>query len=262
MTRYLRLLGIQLRAALLLALQYRLDFALGTALGLFWAGIALAPLGVLFAQRDGIAGWRWPEALVVVAFFLMLKGLMGAAIQPAVVFAVEQIRTGTLDFLLLKPADAQFLISTARWDLARLADVLAGIGLLAFALTRVTATLHPLGLLGAALLFTAGATILYSLFVFVLSLAFVVVKIDNLSYLLTSVFDAARWPASVFRGTLAILFTFVLPLGLMTTYPALALLGDIDLGRTLLSCATAVLFFGLSRLAFRAAIGRYTSAGG
>ncbi len=48
------------------------------------------------------------------------------------------------------------------------------------------------------------------------------VKVDNLSYLFVSIFDAARWPADVFRGALRAVFTFVVPLALMTTFPARA----------------------------------------
>jgi ABC-type uncharacterized transport system permease subunit len=47
-----------------------------------------------------------------------------------------------------------------------------------------------------------------------------VVKVDNLTYLFSSIYDAARWPASVFRGAVAFLLTFVIPLAVMTTYPA------------------------------------------
>jgi ABC-2 type transport system permease protein len=262
MLRYLGLFALQLRTALLLALQYRLDFALSTLLGLFWAAVALVPLAVLFTQRDSVAGWRWPEALVVVSLFLLLKSFLSGAIQPSILIAVEQIRTGALDFLLLKPADAQFLLSTARFDLARLADAVAGGVLISFALRHTGTDVTVLGVLGAAILFAGGAAILYSLFIAVLSLAFVFVKIDNLSYLLSSVFDAARWPASVFRGALAVVFTFVLPLALMTTYPALALLGRIDVARIVIALVTAAVFLALSRLVFRRAIGHYTSAGG
>src|SRR5689334_24502825 len=47
----------------------------------------------------------------------------------------------------------------------------------------------------------------------------------SLSYLFGSLFDAARWPITVFRGALRIVFTFVFPIALLTTYPAMALLG-------------------------------------
>ena len=70
---------------------------------------------------------------------------------------------------------------------------------------------------------------LYSLWILVISAAFYLVKIDNLSYLFASIYDAARWPVDVFRGFLRLLFTFVIPLALLTSYPALALLGKLDL---------------------------------
>jgi ABC-2 type transport system permease protein len=257
-----RVLLAQLRASVLLALQYRLDFVLQVGLGFFWSAVALVPLFVLFSLREGVAGWSAAEALVVVAFFLILKGLLAGVIQPSVVLAVEQIRTGALDLLLLKPADAQLLITTARWELARLADAVAGAVLLIVALARADAPLSPSGLAAAALLFLGGVAVLYSLFVLVLSLAFVFVRVDNLSFLLSSVFDAARWPSSVFRGVLSVIFTFVVPLALMTTFPAMALLGRIEPPRIAAGLATAVLFLALSRLAFRTAIARYTSAGG
>ena len=262
MTRYLHLFAIQARASLLLALQYRLDFFLQFGIAVFWSASSLVPLWVLFSQRPGVAGWSWPEALVVVGFFLALKGVLATAIQPAVAQAVEHVRNGTLDFVLLKPADAQFLVSTARLDLARLADLGGGIALVAFALWKHGEPVGAAGIAVSALLFAGAVAILYSLFVLVLCLAFYFVKIDNLSYLLSSVFDAARWPSTVFRGVLALLFTFVIPLALMTTYPALALLGSIDAAQVAIAIAIAAAFLVLSRLAWRRAVRQYTSAGG
>ena len=52
-----------------------------------------------------------------------------------------------------------------------------------------------------------------------MSAAFYVVKIDNLTNLFNSIFDAARWPVQVFRGVLRWIFTFLIPLALMTTLP-------------------------------------------
>jgi ABC-2 type transport system permease protein len=262
MRRYASLLAVQARASLLLALQYRLDFFLQFGIALFWSASTLVPLWVLFSQRPGVAGWTWPDALVVVGFFLSLKGVLATAIQPAVVQAVEHVRNGTLDFVLLKPADAQFLVSTSRLELVRLADLAGGLALVGFALSRRGEPIGPGGVALSLLLFAGSVAILYSLFVLVLSLAFYFVKIDNLSYLLSSVFDAARWPSTVFRGVLALLFTFVIPLALMTTYPALALFGRIDAARVAVALGIASLFLALSRLVWKRAVSRYTSAGG
>ena len=80
--------------------------------------------------------------------------------------------------------------------------------------------------------------ILYSIWILVVSAAFWVVKVDNLSYLFGSLFDVGRWPISVLQaGRSALVFTFVFPIALMTTYPALALLGRLDARTAVLALA-------------------------
>ena len=106
MLRYLRLLGIQLRASATVAMQYRLDFVVQGALALFWSGWALVPVVVVFGGRRGVAGWRFEEALVVIGWFMVMKGVLEGAVNPSLASVVEHIRKGTLDFVLLKPADA------------------------------------------------------------------------------------------------------------------------------------------------------------
>lgn len=259
--RYATLLLVQLRAAVLLQLQYRLDFFIEIALALFWIGAALAPLYVLFSMRDAVNGWNAYEMLVVVGFFSMHKGVLASIIQPSLNQAVEHIRKGTLDFLLLKPADAQFMLSTSKLELAHLTDVLAGILMIAWALSRLPLLRPtPLDLLFAGVLFVCGFLVLYALWIMVISLAFRVVKVDNLSYLFVSLFEAARWPASVFRGALSLFFTFVIPLALMTTYPALAVLGRANWTNLAIAVGVASALVLLSRYVWQRSIRSYTGA--
>ncbi len=262
MRRYATLLFIQLRASALLAAQYRLDFVLDGLMSVFWTGSALVPLAVLYAQRSSVAGWTWPEALLVVAWFTLLKGVLDGAIQPALTNVVEHIRKGTLDFLLLKPVDAQFMVSTSRFELYRGSDVFGGIALLGWALHRLGRWPSLTGVALAAMLLAGAVIILYSIWILVVSLAFFVVKVDNLSYLFSSIYDAARWPSSVFRGVLAFVFTFVIPLALMTTYPALALLDRIAPWRALLAGVAALAFAWAARRVWTRALSHYTGAGG
>jgi ABC-2 type transport system permease protein len=74
------------------------------------------------------------------------------------------------------------------------------------------------------------------------------------------VFDVARWPVQIFRGAWRFVFTFVVPVAIMTTYPAMALLGKLD-GRTAVAVVggAAVMLVG-SRALWRIAIRNYTSA--
>lgn len=275
MLRYLRLLGIALRTSLLLGMQYRWDFLMQGGMQLMWMVLNALPLWVAFHARAGalgtaiggadIGGWDVWGAVVVYGVFSLMRAVMDGAIQPSLNAVVEHIRQGTLDFVLLKPADAQFLVSTAKFEPWHVIDslgalALVGIGVVGHSRQAGVPLPSLLMVLAAVVLFLCGVALLYSVLMLVICAAFYVVKIDNLSYLFTSIFDFARWPRSVFQGALLVLFTYVFPLVVMTSYPAEALRGQLGPGQAVWGLGAAVGMLVLSRLVWRGAIARYTSA--
>lgn len=260
MQRYLRLLAIQLRTSMSLAMQYRADFLIDGAISIVWTVTALTPILVVYSDRTSVAGWSFGEALLVIGWFTALCGVLEGAINPSLVAVVDQIRQGTLDFTLLKPADAQFLVSTARFLPWRVIDLLSAALIFVFAFRELGTTPSMLHVFGALALFINAIVLLYALWILTVSAAFYVVRVDNLSYLFGAIFDAARWPASVFRGAMRFVFTFVIPLSLMTTYPAEALLGRLSLTSALGAMLGGAIAFTISRKIWLNAIGRYTSA--
>jgi len=260
MRRYLALFWLQLRTSVLLAMQYRVDFFLDVLIEIVWASTSLVPLFVVFGARGSIAGWTYAEALLVVGWFTLLMGVIEGAINPSLTTVVEHVRTGTLDFVLLKPADAQFLVSTARFQPSRVVNAVTAALLFGYGFHLLGRWPTPLGVATSLVLFVLASATLYSLWVLTVSAAFYVVRIDNLTFLFSAVFDAARWPSSVFRGALKVFFTFVVPLALMTTYPAEALLGRLDVRSLAQSVACAAVFLVTSRLVWVRAVARYTSA--
>jgi ABC-2 type transport system permease protein len=258
--RYLKLLAIQIRASLALGAQYRVEFLVSGVLSIFWTLLGLVPILVLFQQRSEVAGWSYPETLVVMGWFGLVKGVLEGAVNPSLTAVVDHIRKGTLDFVLLKPADAQFLVSTTRFEPWRIVDVLAGLAIMAVAFHRMGRTPGPLAVLFALGVLASAVVILYSLWILVVSAAFFVVKVDNLSFLFLSLYDAARWPSDVFPWMLRAVFTFVIPLAVLTTFPAQALLGRMRWEGVLATAAGAAMFALVARMVWLRSIGRYTSA--
>jgi ABC-2 type transport system permease protein len=127
--RYARLLLMQVRASMLLALQYRADFLLDGFVEVFWMVPAIVPLAVVFRVRPHLGEWSFGEALMVVGWFTFLQGVLEGVINPSLVTVVDHIRKGTLDFVLLKPADAQFLVSTARFQPWQCVNVFTAVGI-------------------------------------------------------------------------------------------------------------------------------------
>lgn len=274
----LRIVRLQARVSMLLGMQYRWDFIGQGAMQLLWLGMAAVPLFIAYearAQAQGgdvltteISGWGFYPAAMVFGFFFLLKAVLDGVINPSLVATIEHIRKGTLDFLLLKPADAQLLCSTAKLEPWHALNGVCALGIITFA-ARAHAEAsgaHPglatlLPAIGAAgLLFVAGVAVLYSLWILVVCAAFYVVRIDNLSYLLLSLFDFARWPRSVFRGVVHVLFTYVIPLAVMTSFPVDALLGRLGIGQALWALGAAAALLVLSRRIWRRSLARYSSA--
>ncbi len=260
MTRYARLLLVQLRASLLLATQYRADFLIDGAIEIVWTSTAIAPLLVAFQGRATIAGWSFGEALVVLGFFTLLQAALEGAINPSLVAVVQHIRKGTLDFVLLKPADAQFLVSTARFYPWRSVNVVTALVIFVVAFRAIGRTPAFADCAIAFAFFAASVTVLYSLWLLVVCTAFYAVKIDNASDLFNAIFDAARWPSSVFRGFVRFVITFVVPLALMTTVPARALLGIIDVETIVGAIAGTIGIAVFARFVWTRALAGYTSA--
>jgi ABC-2 type transport system permease protein len=246
--------------SLISAMQYRSDFLIEGAMSLYWVAWNLMPLLVLYADRDAVAGWDRNSALVVIGWFVILRGMLEGAVNPSLTAVVESLRTGSFDYTLLKPADAQFLVSTARFEPWRVVDVLGGVGLVVWAFVDLGRAPHPLDLLTGLALLVSACTALYALWIMIICAAFYVVRLDNLQYLFQAVFDAARWPVQVFRGGWRFLFTFIIPLALMTTYPAMALLGTLSAGPAVGCVTGAAALLLVARAVWQRSIGNYTSA--
>jgi ABC-2 type transport system permease protein len=260
--RYVQLLTMQVRASLLMSMQYRIEFFLDGVVEVFWTATSVVPLFVVYRLRHAIAGWTFGEALIVMGWFTFLQGILEGAINPSLATVVDHIRKGTLDFVLIKPADTQFLLSTARLQPWRTINVLTAIVLFiwGFRLLGRTPTFGAIVLGWVTML--AAVTVLYSLWMLTVSAAFYFVRVDNLSQLFNAIFDAARWPVHVFRGGARFVFTFVIPLALMTTYPAQALLGTLSGATLLATLAGAAATFAATRIFWQRSIAKYSSAGG
>lgn len=264
MRTFLTIVGVQLRASVLLALQYRLDFVLDLLIGSFWTVAAVLPLFVVYAGAEplGVPGWTFGETLLVVGCFITLQAVIDGAISPSLSTVLDHVRKGTLDFVLLKPHDAQVLVSTARFQMWRVAGLAHAAVVFGLAFRELGRGPGALGVLQALVLLVVATALLYSAWLLIACVSFWAVKVDNLSALFTSIFDAARWPKSVFRGVFRVLFTFVVPLVVMTTFPAEALLGRLAVETLLASVLGAGVFAFVARQLWLLSLSRYTSAGG
>lgn len=258
--RWLRAARASFRATWLQALAYPWNIAgelLGAGLYLLWS---VAPMLVAFHHRDSIAGWSREEALIVAGFFLVLEGLLEAFIDPNLRAIVEHVRQGTLDHVLLKPVDALFLLSFQRSQPTKVLHSAAGLVLVAWANHRAGFEPGPGAIALSGLLLALSFILLHALWTLAVSMAFWFVRVDNLSWVLHTGLDAARWPLPIYRGVVRVLLTWVLPLGLLTTWPALALRNQLGLGSFLAGAGVVAIFAVGARVVWTLSLRRYGSA--
>ncbi len=247
------------RVALMNALQYRASFFVDFFVGSGNVVAILLPLAVVFGKTDSVAGWTWDQSLLVTGFFLMMSAVMGGLVEPNLGAVVEGIRQGQMDYILLKPVDAQLVASAQRVAPAKLWDGLSALVVIAWGL-------HGTGWPGfgpitaAFCLMIAGVMAMYSLWLLVICLSFWFVRVDNLRYLLGAVADAGRWPVDIYSGVARVFLTVVVPVALASSWPAMALLGRLDLALVVQAIAVSLGGFAFARWSWKRALASYTSA--
>jgi len=237
---------------------YRVNFFFQLFQSLVSLGVAVTGLSVVFSYTDTLGGWGQEEILALVGVYLLVGGIIGLVIQPGMEHFIESVRDGTLDFALTKPEDAQLLVSIWRVNMWSLIDIALGLGVLAFALVRLGEKVGG-GEAGEFLLMlTAGTMIIYSFFLILATLSFWFVRVENILVIFQSMYEAGRWPVSLYPGWLRYGLTFIIPVAFATTVPAEALTGRLNWETLLGAVALAVVLFIVSRLFWRIGLRHYS----
>jgi len=248
-----------LRASLTLAMQYRSDFLIDMLTGVLRTLAAVAPIALVFSQRETILGWTAPEVTLVAGLYFLMQAALAGLVEPNLGEIVEAVRSGSLDFVLLKPADAQVLVSMRRVDPAHLWDLLAAVLLLGWSISAMEPpSLADVG--AAAVLLCSGLAAMYGIWLLAICTSFYFVRVDNLRFLLWSITDAGRWPLQVFARWIQLVLVVVIPVAVITTFPALALRGTWSPSLLATGVAVGIAFLVGSRWAWRASLAFYTSA--
>lgn len=258
LAKYSRLIGIFVGAGLSAQLEYRANFVVNLVETVLRALGTLLGVSILFAGTSSVGGWTFLEAAVIVGIFTLFDGLMSMLLTPNLNRIAEGVRTGTMDFTLLKPIDAQFLVSFRNVNILRLPDVVLGLGIMVWALAQLGSGALEI-MLGIALLLTAYA-IVYSIWFMLSTSAFWFVRVENVTELFWGFYRAGQFPVTAFPGWVRVLFTFIVPIAFITTVPAQAFTGKLESNNLLVALAIAVALLVVSRLFWRFALRSYTSA--
>ena len=256
----LRLLWVFFRVGVMGELAYRVNFVVRLFQSLVELGTALAGLAIVFSYTDNLGGWRPDEIVALVGVYFLVGGVIGLFIQPSMEAFIESIREGTLDFTLTKPEDGQLLISIQDVEIWELIDILLGLGVLTVALVRLGERIGAGQAAAFAVMLLAGGAIVYSFWLILASLSFWFVRVENILVIFQSMYEAGRWPISLYPGWLRFGLTFLVPVAFATTVPAEALTGRLDTPTLFGALALAAALLVASRLVWRTGVRHYSGA--
>jgi ABC-2 type transport system permease protein len=114
--RYLKVLGIFYKAAILTDLEYRANFVTNVLMSIVAALATLLTMGIFFEHTTTLGGWSFYEALVVVDCSRCFWDWSIHSSRPTRVHRASAL--GHDGFILTKPLNSQFHASLRRCNVA------------------------------------------------------------------------------------------------------------------------------------------------
>jgi ABC-2 type transport system permease protein len=260
-------------------MTFRANFLIEGVSSVSWALMNIGFYQIVFQHTVSIGadtGWGRHEFFVFLATTWLINSFVQAFFMPNAEEFSELIRTGNLDFALLKPIDTQFLISFHKVDWSSLANLGTGGVLLTVSLWQLVTrpedplVISPFMILLYPFYLLCGVAIMYSLMISLAATSIWLGRNQTLYDFWFYITNFARYPMEIYqRGwgrPLWGFFTFIVPVLLVVNVPARLLAQPLDprawwewplAGFGLLATLGSLI---ASRWVFQRALGSYRSA--
>ena len=215
-------------------------------------------LFAIFQKIPHLHGYTLPE---VVLFFMTfnLVDVLAQFFFRGIYGIKAMVRDGGFDRILAQPINPLFRVSFETVDLLDLLTLIPILALTYWTLAKLPGSLTLSRSFLYIILVGNGVVIAFAIHVFVAALAVSTQELDNTIWVYRDIMALGRFPVNIYAETVRVILTYLVPIAVMTSFPAQAALGLLSLKGIVSALAIAALFLGLSRLAWRAALRRYTS---
>ena len=272
---YSRVLLTFARNSLVRDMTFRANFVLDCITSMCWMLMNLGFYVLIFQYTNSIgkdSGWGQYEFFVFLATTMFINSIMQAFFMPNAAEFSELIRTGNLDFALLKPIDTQFLISLNKVNWSSLSNFFLAAVLLVYSVWHLLAErsnfqLTPTVILLYVFYLTCGIAMLYSLMISLAATSIWLGRNQSLYDFWFYITNFSRYPMEIYNEGLGLVlygvFTFVIPVLLVVNVPARVMaqpLGNWNWHLFAFAILTTVLSLIVSRWVFRRALLSYRSA--
>lgn len=241
--------------------MFKGNFLLWILVEIIWFALQLAFIGVLFLHTDSIGSWTQWQVVMLVGASQFIQQIYQAFFLINCVNLSELVRTGKMDFLLLLPVNTRFVISLRQVDLGGFVNAGFGGAVMIYAARQIPVAPSVATVLGFLALCVVGVLIHYCLMFMLAAVSFWTVRAQGIVYGYYNLFNIARLPDEAFRGVFKAVFTFVLPVLLVSNVPVRLLTDTLhSRGWLLVLLGMAGVCALASEWVWRVSLRRYTSA--
>lgn len=219
MKRYFFLYKQLLLANLYSLIAYRTDFAGRLFSSFMFSMWHVITVLLLTHNVPSVFGWSRNELLLLVATYNVFIGIFHAFVSRNISQLADDVYHGRLDFVLLRPIDAQVSVSIWIIDYMSLFRCIVGLGLTAYIIHLMGITITTLAVAGYVLTIIVGLSILYSIWISFVSLTFFFPRLSNIVVLLYNLSNIARYPQEMYSRLPLFASITLLPFALIMTTP-------------------------------------------
>ncbi len=220
-------------------------------------GFLFAFIVVLVNNTKTLVGYSLNQVLIFYLVFNVLDSLTQLLFRDVYRFR-QKVLSGDFDLLLVKPMSPLFRVLFGGADPLDIITLIPYCGFLIF--ISIGEKVSIISVLLFLLLFLNGFLIATAFHIAILALGILTTEIDHALMIYRDISGMGRFPPGVYHEFIRLLITFVIPIGIMVSFPAQALVGLLAPQMVLVSLAVGFTFFFLSILLWRYALTQYTSA--
>lgn len=242
--------------------EYRGDFWFWMIVSLMWTAFNFFYFGLIFSQGNGLEGWSYDHIMLLIAFFTMIDAFTWSVFYPNMREYSKEIFDGQLSKYLLMPVNSIFLILTQHATYHNVPRFLVGFIILLHTIQKIGLSVSLLQIILAFVVFSFGLLLIYSLWFILATFSFWVERLQNINEIMPQFRSVYQVPAKVFTGIPGFIFSYLIPLGLVTTLPSEIILGRYNSTFIVLLVLSSSAFFAISVYFFKISIKKYSSVGG
>lgn len=257
--KYLVIYRAFIKASAIAEIEFRLNFVMRILNDIIWYVAQIFTFEVLFMHTKMIGSWDVYQTRVFLGVLFIIDALYMIFLQENLDRFSEKVRKGELDLLLTKPINSQFMISFQRVSVSCLGNLMIATGWFVSSLIHLQGISWP-RTLWIFLLIPCGFTILYSLRFCMAALSVILVRADNLQFVWYQLYRLGMRPDSIYLRWLQIIILTILPVGLIASVPARAILDPPELWVYVWSMMAAPLTLWFSSRFWKFALSKYQSA--